>query len=141
MGYWGILTWIGDSGSPPDNHSFSVVRLTTGTVPLSTFLSAMEAHTLCNKKMYSIVYTGIFGAGPPEAGANVDKKANIFYRDPTDLSVYCFSYPSPIAGDIEVTPAGKRIKASAVAAIVGYISTMTGVSYIPLHGTYTELVE
>lgn len=138
---WGTITWLGDSGSPPDNLSPVLVRLCTSTQTLYDFMLAMEAKTLCTYKDLSIVTSFSWEKSPPGAGANVDKKAIIYYRDPDTLEVLKFMYPSPIAADIEETAVGLRIKDSAVATIVGFINTMTGKTYIPLYGKFLQQPE
>jgi hypothetical protein len=74
----------------------------------------------------------------PGVGANIDKVAMIYYRDPNTLKVWCFPYPTPIAADIEAKPTGDVIKDSVVVEIVGYISTLAGITYTPLYGKYYQ---
>lgn len=138
--YGGVL-WVGDSGLPRNNEVFSRVNLRLiGASPLDTFVTAMLSHTLClwRQKSYNEILSQ--AVSPPGAGANVDVRAIIYYRDPADLKVLYFSYPAPVAADVETSNVGKRIKNSVVTAIVGYISTMTGVSYIPLYGVYMKSI-
>ena len=139
--YWGVIEWLGDSGSPKSNLTPMVVPLCLGAAQLSAFMVAMDAHTLCKYKQFNLVYSLGYVQAAPGVNANIDKKAIIYYRDPDDLKVHSLTYPAPIAADIEDTPSGKRIKDSSVATIVGYINTMTGKSYVPLHGVYYEKEE
>lgn len=138
----GSILWVGDSGSPRDNEVFSHAPLGTdyGAYNMTTFTTSLNAHTLCEWRQYGQCYYGTNIVSPPGVGANVDHKAQIYYRDPDDLRVYQFSYPAPIPADIESTSVGKRIKQSAVVTIVGYLSTLMNKSYIPLYGVYYEKV-
>lgn len=138
--YGGVL-WVGDSGLPRNNEVVSKVALRlTGAGPLDTFVTAMLSHTKClwRQKFYNEILSQV--QAPPGVGANVDVRAIIYYRDPTNLEVFAFEYPAPVAGDVEDTGVGKRIKDSVVTSIVGYISTMTGISYAPLYGIYMQKV-
>lgn len=133
----GALTWIGDTGSVGANERNSIVPLTLSLSALDVFGGSVTAHTECNYGFYHYVYSkNKVTDEPPGVGADIRKQAAIYYRDPGTLEVLRFYYPTPIAADIERKETGDIIKDSAVVAIVGYISTMTGKSYIPLYGTY-----
>jgi len=110
----------------------------TGSTPLGTFCTAIESYSECNlTHKYNIVsYDQTLGA--PGTGANIDKKAILYFRHPDTLEVLNFQYPAPIADQIESTPWGKRIKADVVIAIVALLSTMAGISYIPMYGIYYQ---
>lgn len=136
----GAIIWRGDSGGVGDHHSISVcpvVSLPAGT-KLIAFGNAVKARSLCNFAYYHSIYTASQTIAAPGVGANTDKKAIIYYRDPSTLEVLHFSYATPIAADIENVGYGNRIKNSAVVAIVGFISTLADVSYIPLYGVYIQ---
>ncbi len=86
--------------------------------------------------MTGVTYGYIYAV--PGSGANIDEKAIIYYRDPDDLFVYHLSYSCPIPADVEMTPAGKRMKQSVVTEVVGYLSTLKLKALIPLYGVYLE---
>lgn len=135
----GKLIWRGDLGSSAwDNESFSHLPAFVGGTPLITFATAIEPYSLCNLNYYLSIQSWSQSVGAPAAAANIDKKGIIYFRDPADLLVKTFCYPDPIAADIEVTPWGKKIKDSAVTAIVALLSTMTGLSYEPMYGVYYQ---
>lgn len=117
-----------------------IVRIAYTWAPIQLFATQMDAHTLCSKE--GVIRTSVHGfiASPPGAAVDVDKRAIVFYRDPDDLKVYHFSYPSPIAADLESKPSGIRMKDTAVSTIVGYISTMNAKTYFPLYGLYYQKV-
>jgi hypothetical protein len=135
----GQFLWRGDIGSEgKKKESISRVDVPLSATAVQNFMQSVEPHSECNGTyfLYSLWYN--WSVGAPGTGANIDKKALIYFRDPADLSVKTFYYPDPIAADIEVTPWGKKIKDSVVSAIVGYLNTMTGLSYVPLYGIYYQ---
>lgn len=136
--YSGLVFWKGDSGGGRAHVGVSRLPLIGTWSDLVNFVTAMSAHTLCNAGKRVRINTGGPSGEAPEAGADLGRIAILYYRDPTDLTVFHFSYPAPIAADIETTAAGKRIKQSSVATMVSLISTVSGVSYIPLYGVYME---
>jgi len=136
--YGGVL-WKGDTGNPPSHEVVSrIIKRTGGSVMVDTFVTSMVPHTLCvwTQKIYGTNIGRSIAA--PDVGADVTKKAVIYFRDPDTLEVLFFSYPSPVSADIEVVSAGKRIKLSVVTAITGYLSTLADTVYIPLYGAYLE---
>ncbi len=135
----GTIRWRGDSGTVGANEVTSLVRL-IDWADFTSFYTSLPSHSLCN--VTAVVRHNIttWDLDPPGTAADVSKKAIIYYRDPNDLKVSFLEYPAPIASDIEMTAVGKRIKAASVATIVGYISTMMGISYVPLYGVYEERV-
>lgn len=133
----GTIIWVGDSGSVGANQTLTFIT-PIDWAAFPAFITSLENHTLCNRACYVRHSVIASGAGAPGASADVSKTANIYFRDPSDLSVHVFSYPAPIAADIETVATGKRVKKSAVVAIVGYINTMLSTSYVPLYGTYYE---
>lgn len=136
----GSILWRGDTGLPRNNQNRSDVGLITGAAALATFVIAVEAHSLCNIPYSYLIYSYNYNAAIPGVGANVDKKGIIYFRDPDTLLQLHFCYPDPIAADIETTAYGKRIKQSAVIAITALISTLSGVSYIPLYGVFMQRI-
>lgn len=139
--YQGFLEWTGSSGGGPGHRTWSKAGIFSGSDALLTaFMSNMRPKTTAGltKLMRSATYGYVYGV--PGSGANIDEKAIIFYRDPDDLLVYPFHYPCPIAADVEVTPAGKRIKQSVVIEVVGYLSSLRFKTLVPLYGVYLERV-
>lgn len=138
---YGNIKLIGDSGSPYGNESFaSPVPVEVGWAQLNAFVASFMPHTLCDRRESRLLTRVTATAPPPATGANTDIRVTIYFRDPSTLEVLFFSYPAPVAADIETSPAGKRVKQSAVALIVGYISLVAGITYVPLYGTYKEKV-
>lgn len=135
----GVLRWRGDIGAPDGHLSKSPIMVVAiGTSEVATFGASMLAHTDCNLAYYGMYRDITSNPAFPGVGADVTKKAVIYFRDPSTLEVLHFNYAAPIAADIETTPAGKRVKQSAVALIVGYINIVSGKSYVPLYGVYYE---
>ncbi len=134
----GSLLWTGDTGLPRGHQSRSDTGLIVGAAALATFATMIETHSLCNASFSYLIYTYDVTAGAPGAGANVDKKGMVYFRDPDTLEVLHFIFPDPIAADLEMTAWGKRIKSSAVTTIVALISTLSGIAYIPLYGTFMQ---
>lgn len=135
----GLLLWRGDIGSSAkDNESLSRVDVPLNASALLAFVTAVEPHSTCNVNYSLASFWYSQTAGAPGTGSNIDRKGIIYFRDPTDLSVKPFCYPDPVAADIEDTPWGKKIKDSAVVAIVALLSTMTGISYEPMYGMYYQ---
>lgn len=134
----GSLLWTGDTGLPRGHQARSDTGLIIGAAALATFATAIAAKSLCNASFSYLIYTYDVTAGAPGTGANVDKKGMVYFRDPDTMEVLHFLYPDPIAADLEDVGWGKRIKKSAVTAIVALISTLSGVSYVPLYGTFMQ---
>ncbi len=133
------MRWIGDTGGNKRHEVDSYIeRVAYSWTPMAVFGTAVEAHSLCNWGASIRVKAQSRGTSAPALDANVDKKAIIYFRDPDTSEVLHFSYPSPIAADIEELPSGLRIKNSAVAAIVGYLSTLNSKAYTPLYGLYYQ---
>lgn len=139
IGWRGSLLWRGDTGSSAlANESCSYSGPAPDATKFGNFASAIKAYSKCNltHKYRTATYSEDLGA--PGTNANIDRKAVIYYRNPSDLSVNQFQYPEPLATDIEDTPWGKRIKETAIIAIVTLLSTMAEVSYIPMYGVYYQ---
>jgi hypothetical protein len=94
----------------------------------------MAAFTTCNEYERSFSWIGSESLLAPGVGANVDLKAVVYFRDPATLKTLSFVYPSPNSSDMEDKPQGKRLKWLVVTDIVSNISTMSGISYVPLSG-------
>jgi hypothetical protein len=105
-----------------------------------TFLTALAAHTDANiSKRVFLTVTSMTGTAPGGV-VNVDRKAVLYFRHPTTLRTHNFTIAAPVAADVEsvVGSAGERVTAAAMTAIVGDISTATGVAYIPLYGVVIQ---
>lgn len=139
LGFTGSLLWRGDIGSSAKaNESRSYAGKNTGSLPFGTFCTAIEPYSTCNLTHKFLIRSYTHTAGAPGTGSNIDKKAVLYFRDPDTLEVLNFQYPDPTPTDIESTPWGKRVKGPVVVAIVALISTMAGVSYVPLYGVYYQ---
>ncbi len=139
----GMLKWQGDSGSPRSNETFSILPVLSETTPwgkIIAFSVSMNPKSECSLLRRYYMTSEPLDTTPPGLAISVNNKARVFYRDPSSLEVLHFEFPAPIAADLEVTPWGKRLKQSAVVTIVGYISTLAGISYVPLYGTYYMVV-
>lgn len=135
----GIIVWKGDSGSHPGNLARTWVPSLLGATQLNTFATYLSSFTDCNKFEVIQKWMQGFAAGPPGAGANTDLKAVISYRDPDSLIPMQFSWPAVESTSVETTPQGKRLKWLVVTDLVANLSTMAGISYIPLWGgVYTK---
>lgn len=135
------VRYIGDIGGRGSHEVDCFIRrVEYAWTPINTFNNALNAHTDCNRgAIVRTTVTSLAGSAPGTS-VNVDKRAIIYFRDPSDLKVYQFSYPAPIAADLETKPSGIRIKDSVVTTIVGYISTLNSISYVPLYGLYYQKV-
>lgn len=139
LNYGGSLLWRGDLGSSAwANECRSDVGLVWGTGRLITFAGNIEPYSLCNLTNYFVVWSYSQTAGAPGVGANIDRKAVIYFREEGDEKVYHFQYPEPLAADIEVTPWGKRIKSAKVIEVVNLIAYAKNKTLIPLYGAYYQ---
>lgn len=136
------IVWVGDSGLRPANESLSIIPFVhnNNVSEALTFTTAMEAHTLCNARFtyYTLIYN--HQVSPPAAGANVDERAIIVFRDPNTMKVLNFQYPSPIAAEIEDIGYGKRIKKSAVEAVVALLNPLAEKTYEPMYGKFYQKI-
>lgn len=144
MPYHGGIQWIGDSGAPQGQQTISLVRSiatpSTGQKMLD-LRGSMLAHSECNTPVVIMVSTyPQTPSTPPGVGANINKRALIYFRDPSDQKVYHFDYPCPIAAEIESTPTGNIIKQATVVIITGYLSTCFGRTLVPLYGVYLQRI-
>lgn len=130
----GIIVWKGDSGSHPGNLARTQVPSLIGATQLNTFATYLASATDCNKFEVIQKWMQGFAVGAPGAGANTDLKAVISFRDPASLLPLYMSFPAIKSTEIEDTPQGKRVKWLVVMDIVTNLSTLAGVSYIPLWG-------
>jgi len=136
-----ILRWIGDSGGRGGHQGDSYIRrITYNWTEINTLFTEMNSHTLCNRGAVIRTTFTSFAGSPPGSSVNIDERAILYFRDPDTLEILHFSYPSPIPADLETYPSGIRVKDSAVATIVGYISVLNSKSYIPLYGLYYQKV-
>ncbi len=139
--YHGHVRWKGSTGGRGSHLVESYVQMSNAaTAPLLAFARAVGSHTECEEVAHTRTIVNAISSPEPGAGVNIDEKAVVYFRDPDDWLVYHFSYPAPIAADLEVYPSGTRMKNSAVVSIVGYISTLNEKTYIPLYGLYYQKV-
>lgn len=136
--YKPLLVWRADIGNMAGNYTISKVDYAISYTPLLAFGVSMAAHSLCNVAREGRSAQWPVNDVAPGAGASIKKRANIHFRYMVDLSTHVFSYPDPIAADLEETPAGTRIKKSSVVTIVGYLETATGLTLQAMYGTYKE---
>lgn len=137
----GRLIFWGDSGLSQDNlvATFTPIKLTDKEY-LKSFADSLKAHTKCTIPFIIDARTFTEGEDTPGTDANIDAKAIIKFRDPADGLVHNFTYPAPVAADIEDVGYGLKIKDSVVVAIVGYLNLLTGSGFIPLYGVYYQRV-
>ena len=137
----GKLIFWGDSGLTQNNLVATVTPLKyMSPLYILNFADSLNPHTLCTIPYAVNMRTYGNGIESPGTGANIDKKAVLYFRDPTDLSIHTFTYPCPPPADIEETGYGTRIKNSVVADIVSWINIFTGKSFEPLYGIYYQRV-
>ncbi|MEE9396114.1 MAG: hypothetical protein V3V31_03785 [Methylococcales bacterium] len=136
---YGGVTWRGDTGSPKAHELRVPIIKVASAALLSAFRLSLRPHSKCNLAYYHYFVDYPYQLTSPGVGANVDKIALIYFRDPDSLMPESFAYPDPIAADLEDVGYGIRVKQSAVIAVVGYLSTLAGVSYIPLYGVYYQV--
>jgi hypothetical protein len=139
----GYIIWKGDLGRPDDQTAVSRiikrhVEFVSPDLEFDNFRDYLAAHSLCDWINQISVYTEHRPEVPPGVGANVDDKVRVYYRDPSSLKTYCFSYPSPIAADVESTPTGDRLKDPIVVAVVNHLSLVADETYTPLYGVITQ---
>lgn len=134
----GVLVFRGEFGGTKKNHYLtSSFDNLIGTTELNTLVTALATHTDANIAFKTILSR--FEENDAEGtGANVDRKAIIYFRHPTTLKVHSLTVPAPVAADVEDTDQGERVKASAVTTIVGLINAATGISYAALHGVVIQ---
>ncbi len=133
--YKGAIIWRGDSGSVGGNETISKVQEFELWASWATYVGWLKAHSLCNAATRIRYRVDAGTPGAPGTGADVGVTAQIFYRDPTNLEVLNYSYPAPIAAEIEDIGYGVRVKKSAVTAIVAELSIIADATYEPLYGT------
>lgn len=136
------MLWKGDTGTPMNHLSPSYIPLVPNNryTQLKTFATAVDAYSLCNYSFARETVCWKETEVAPGAGANIDKKGIIYFRDPRDWHVHTFTYPAPIAASIEDVGYGKRIKDATVIAIVALLSTFVEETLVPLYGVYYEKV-
>lgn len=137
--YHGQIVWRGDLGLPEADESLSKVSPVLSAGGLDSLALAVNPHTECNYAYRHFIRTDDATPVAPGVGANVDKKAVLYFRDPDTLKLLTFTYPTPIAADIDRKETGDIIKDAIVVEIVGYINIVTGKSYIPLYGKYYQI--
>jgi hypothetical protein len=90
----------------------------------------MHMRSMCKRILYT---------DPIPPGSNGDKKAIIFFRDPSDGNLGKLTYPDPIDEDIETVPEGKRIKMSVVEEIVSDMNEAALTSYSAVGGIVIQV--
>lgn len=134
----GIFVFRGDLGSPMSHYAkTSVMSVLTDLAAetLGTFLDSQSEANLAKRAFQTI--TGLTDTAPGIA-ANVDRKAIIYFRQPTNLKVRSITIPAPVSTICEETPEGERITSVAMTAIVAAIATATGIPYTPLYGVVLQ---
>ncbi len=137
--YFGKAIWIGDTGASKNHQFDSVIERIPSSAAFSSFVGSISPHSLCNVGWRHWVWVCSSTPSAPGVGADTNKRGTVYFRHPTSLEVLHFTYPDPIATDLEDVGYGKRIKNPVVVAIVGYLSTLAGISYVPLYGVFTVL--
>lgn len=137
----GTIVWHGDRGTGKSPHtSKSIVNGVIGLTELVTLRTALAAYVDCNAGRASAVDFDAGTPSAPGAGVNVDERAVIYMKDPSDDSVKSIT----LAGwdtttyPLEASSEGDRIAAADVAAITALINTATGESYSGLWGKHVK---
>lgn len=135
------IIWRGDTGSPSEQKTVLPVGIFGEDWTVTSVLAnAVNPHSLCNLAYLQLTRWQDINNVAPGVGADISKKATIYFRDPDTLKVKHFTFPSPIAVDLEDVGYGKRVKEAIVIEIVGYLSTFFGKTLIPLYGVYTQKI-
>lgn len=134
----GVLIFRGDLGNPRTHYAKSQIADVIDDTALGVFATGMAAHTECNIAKRSMVTLTIGTDSEPGVDANVDRKAVLYFRDPTTLKVHSITIPAPVDLDVEDTQNGERVTDVAGAAIVALINTATGKSYTWLYGVVIQ---
>lgn len=138
MALKGIIVWRGDLGSPTSHYSKSQVADVSDDTALGTLATALTAYTDCNMAKRSFLTQTLGTDTLPAADANVDRKAIVYFRDPTTLKVHSITIPAPVDTMVEDTAEGERVTSVAAAAIVALLNTATGKSYTALYGVVIQ---
>lgn len=134
----GTIIFKGDIGAPEGHYGKGQIVGVSDAAALTVFAAFMIDHSDCNVAKESFVSAVLGTDLAPGLSANVDRRATVYFRDPTDLTTHSFSYPAPAAADVEDKPQGERLTDVAVAAIVAAINLATGKSYTPQYGIVTQ---
>jgi hypothetical protein len=134
----GVVIYRGDYGNPESDYAKAQLGDVTDDAAFATFLGTLGSHTLCNVAKRSFLTVTLMTDSAPDADANVDRKAILYFRDPTTLKVHSFTIVSPVAADCEPAGQGERLTAAAVTALVAAINTATGKSYTGLYGVVVQ---
>lgn len=130
----GVIIWRGDLGNPESHYSKSQVSEVIDAAALLALQTSLLAFVDCNAAKRSFVASYIGTDSAPAAGANVDRKAVCYFRDPDTLKVHSVTLPAPKSTTVEDTVQGERVTPGSMTAIVAAINTATGKSYTPLYG-------
>lgn len=134
----GVLIWRGDLGAPESHYAKSQISEVTDDTALGVLQTALAAYTDCNAAKRSFLTLTLGTDSGPGADANVDRKAIIYFRDPTTLKVHSITIPAPVSTAVEDTPEGERVTTTALGVIVAAINTATGKSYTGLYGVVIQ---
>lgn len=133
------IYWKGSGGNKKSLQtkatSFPVIEgddeLSMGAI--GTLLAALLPYTDCTQdyifRSTKYTYTEAF-----PADANLDIKAVVYFKHPTNGKVHHIELPAPVSTMFELQGKGERVTSVALSAIVGAISTAYGISFIPLWG-------
>lgn len=135
----GTIVWRGDRGRPPGNLFTTRIAVPLSKVKMTDLAWSLKDHTICLRNRVTFLDINSIGDYVPGAGANVDKVAVLYFRDPTTGGVGKISIPCLIAADIENTPNGERVTSTAMTTIIGLLNTATGKSYTPLYGIIKQV--
>lgn len=129
-----VVVFKGDYGRPPNHYSKTVINGIISEAALTTFLPTLGALTDANASKQSFNVISVINLEAPEADANVDKRAVLYFQDILDLSMTSLEVPAPKADIIESTPNGDRVKKSEGDAVATALNTATGKTYVFTHG-------
>jgi hypothetical protein len=137
----GTIVWVGDRGTSKSPHTGkSIVNDVTDKAALVTLRTALAAYVDCNAGRASVVDFDSGTGSAPGVDANVDERAIIYMKDPSDDSVKSITLPAwdVVTYPLDASSEGDRIAAADVAAITALINTATGNSYVGLWGKHIK---
>jgi len=130
------IIWLGDVGRVPQPTGKSIISSVTDAAALEALKTALSPYSECNVQAQSLTSTVEYVVARPGTDVNVDRIGCCILKDTADGSIHKLSIPgfSKDPLDVELTDAGERLTAAAVAAIATACSTATGKTYQGLHG-------
>ena len=134
----GIVIWRGDYGRPRAHYSKSIIKFVLTDAALGVLGTALAPLSDANyaKRSY-ITETGATDSAPG-AAVSMDTKGVIWFKDTADNSIITLTIPALKSTAWEVTDAGKRVTAAALATIVAAVNTATGKTYTALYGKFID---